>query len=279
MNLHFHWSASSTSGTKKDENDDSYIVFAAGMNGCDILDSDGTAELDTRDLIFAVSDGMGGGNAGYLASQLILENISQLIPSTFRLAAQGFNPDYLEQLVIQLEKTHDKINETAAQDEAHKGMGATLTLAWFTPENIYLAHVGDSRLYRHRDGKTEQLSEDHSFIWKKLKRGELTEYKYRHHPRKAALYEVIGGGHRNIRPMVAAIPYQAGDQFLICSDGLIDGLWEKHIHKAFNTSHGDMSKLRETLLDRALENDGTDDTTLITLKIETSDSSIATLER
>jgi len=267
MSHRFTWSASSTSGTKKPENDDSWIVCSAGLDGSQTLASDGESELDSRDLIFAVSDGMGGGNAGYLASKLILENISKLIPKTFRLAAQGFNPDYLDQLILQLEKTHEKINEQAALDEKHKGMGATLTLAWFTPENLYLAHVGDSRLYLHRDGKTVQLSEDHSFIWKKLIRGELTEYKYRHHPRKAALYEVIGGGHRNIKPMVAAIPYQAGDKFLICSDGLIDGLWEKHIHVAFSSEQESIQSLRETLLERALENDGSDDTTLITLEI------------
>ena len=169
MSSRFSWSASSTSGSKKPENDDSWIVCSAGFEGAQVLGSDGSSLLEDSDLIFAVSDGMGGGNAGYLASKLILENISQLIPKIFRLAAQGFNPDYLDQLILQLEKTHEKINERAALDEKHKGMGATLTLAWFTPENLYLAHVGDSRLYLHRNGETVQLSEDHSFIWKKLK--------------------------------------------------------------------------------------------------------------
>lgn len=267
MSYRFSWSAASISGTKKPENDDSWIVCSAGLQGSQILPSDGHSLLDSKDLIFAVSDGMGGGNAGCLASKLILENISLLIPKTFRLSAQGFNPDYLDQLITQLEKTHQKINEQAELDEKHKGMGATLTLAWYTPENLYLAHVGDSRLYLHRDGETVQLSEDHSLAWKKLKRGELTEYKYRNHPRKAALYEVIGGGHRNIKPMVAAIPYQLGDKFLICSDGLIDGLWEKHIHSAFLSHRESTQSLRQHLLEKALENDGSDDTTLITLHI------------
>ncbi len=267
MSQRFSWSASSTSGTKKPENDDSWIVCSAGLDGSQTLASDGDSSLENKDLIFAISDGMGGGNAGYLASELILENISMLIPSIFRLAAQGFNPDYLEQLILQLEKTHKNINEAAELDVNHKGMGATLTLAWFTPENLYLAHVGDSRLYLHRRGQTVQLSEDHSFVWKKLIRGELTEYKYRNHPRRSSLYEVIGGGHRNITPMVAAIPYQAGDKFLICSDGLIDGLWEKNIHSAFTSETRSMQALREHLLEKALENDGTDDTTLITLQI------------
>ncbi len=270
MSANFQWSAASVSGSKKPENDDSWVVFSAGMNGCDVLSEQGDFSLSEKDIIFAVSDGMGGGNAGYLASSLILEHISSLIPKTFKAAAQGFNPDYLEQLVLQLEKVHEKINAVGAGEENYKGMGATLTLAWFTPENLYVAHIGDSRLYLHRDGETTQISEDHTFAWKKFQRGELSEYKFRHHPRKSALYEVIGGGHRNIHPMVAAIPYQSGDKFMLCSDGVIDGLWEKHIHAAFLENPAPEA-LQKALLTRALENDGLDDTTLITISVALND--------
>lgn len=267
MSDKFHWSAASISGSKKPENDDSWLVFSAGMSGCDVLPHQGEFQLADKDIVFAVSDGVGGGNAGYLASKLILKHISSLIPKTFKTAAQGLNPDYLEQLVIQLEKVHKKINEAGADRTECVGMGATLTLAWFTPENLYLAHIGDSRLYLHRDGKTVQISEDHSLVWKKRQRGELSEYHYRNHPRRSALYEVMGGGHRNIHPMVAAIPYQAGDKFMLCSDGVVDGLWEKHIHAAFLKTT-DAASLQETLLQAAVENDGHDDTTLITIHIE-----------
>lgn len=267
MNPKFQWSGASTSGTKKQKNDDSFLIFSAGMDGCETLDDEGDFELSSRDIIFAVSDGMGGGNAGYLASRLILERISQLIPKTFAAAAQGFHPDYLEQLELKIEGIHASINESAALDEAHKGMAATLTLGWFTPENLYLAHVGDSRLYLHRNGETKLLSEDHSYVWKKLNKGELNERQYRNHPKKAGLYEVMGGGHRNVRPMIASIPYQSGDQFMLCSDGIIDGLWEKHIHSAFLRNSDSTNQLATSLMSRAIENDGTDDTTLIALKI------------
>lgn len=267
MSCTFQWSGASTSGSKKSKNDDSYIIFSAGIDGCETLADSGEFELCKRDIVFAVSDGMGGGNAGYLASSLILERISQLIPKTFSAAAKGFHPDYLEQLELQIEEIHHSINKSAAKDEAHKGMGATLTLAWFTPENLYLAHVGDSRLYLHRDSETKQLSDDHSYVWKKLKRGELNERQYRTHPRKSALYEAVGAGHRTVRPMIAAIPYQSGDQFMLCSDGIIDGLWEKHIHAAFLKNSDSTNQLATSLMSRAIENDGSDDTTLITLKI------------
>ena len=75
-------------------------------------------------------------------------------------------------------------------------MAATITLSWFTPENMYIAHVGDSRLYLHRDGETTQITNDHNFIWKKFNKGELSEFQYRMHPRRCILHEVVGGGHR-----------------------------------------------------------------------------------
>lgn len=267
MSKIFHWHASTTSGTKKPENDDSLIVFSAGMKGAEDLPTSGSFDNADKDIIFAVSDGMGGGNAGHLASRLILENISNIIPKTFKASAQGFHPDYLEQLEIALEMIHEAINEAGEKNEAHKGMGATLTLAWFTPENLYLAHVGDSRLYLHRNGETQQISDDHSFIWKKYHREEITEYQYRNHPRKASLYQVVGAGHRSVKPQIAAIPYKAGDHFILCTDGIIDGVWQKHIHSAFLKQGAHPHLIHKNLLDRALDNDGTDDTTLITLTV------------
>lgn len=269
MAAQFQWHASSTSGTKKLENDDSWAVFSAGMTGSENLPPAGTANNTEKDIIFAVSDGMGGGNAGYLASSLILQNISQIIPKTFKAAAQGFHPDYLEQLELAVDKIHTEINTAGETNPAHKGMGATLTLAWFTPENLYLAHIGDSRLYLHRNGITTQLSLDHTLVWKKLQRGEITEMQYRAHPRRSVLYQVVGAGNRNVKPQIAAIPYQSGDQFMLCSDGINDGVWEKHIHAAFINQHSDKdpTTIHNSLLTRALENDGTDDTTIITLAV------------
>jgi protein phosphatase len=210
---------------------------------------------------------MGGGNAGYLASSLILQSLTFLIPKTFKTAAQGLHPDYLELLSSQIKEVHESINEKADSSEELKGMGAPLTLAWFTPDNLYIAHAGDSRLYLHRDGETTQITQDHSFTWRKLNRGEINERQYRTNPKRSVLCEVIGGGHRRVRPDVAAIPYQKGDRFMLCSDGIIDGCWEKHIHKALSENTDSTSTVADALMTRAVDNDGTDDTTLIVIDI------------
>lgn len=268
MSPTFHWFAQSVSGTRKAKNDDSFLVFSAGINGATELDPEASSPLDNEDLVFGVSDGMGGGNAGYLASSLILETLSKTIPLTFKTAAQGFHPDYLELLEQKVKAVHHSINERAASDDTLKGMAATLTLAWFTPENLYIAHAGDSRLYLNRDGKTQQITEDHSFSWRKFNRGEATERQYRNDPKRSVLCEVIGGGHQKVNPSVAAIPYQKGDRFMICSDGIIDGLWEKHIHSALEKNRDSTSATANALIDRAVDNDGSDDTTLIVIDVK-----------
>lgn len=271
------WSARMQSGSRKPVNDDAWLAFASDIEGATLLEGkSGVHALSAHDLIFAVSDGMGGGNTGNVASKLLLETLSSLIPETFKTAASGLHPDYFSHLEKAILSVHQAINAEAAADEGKKGMGATLALAWFTPENLYFANVGDSRIYLHREneteGKTELLTLDHTFAWRKMQRGEINEREYRSHPRRSALYEVIGGGHQNVTPHVAASPYQPGDQFLICSDGVIDGLWEKHIHSAFSENGGSTSELADSLMSRAMANDGSDDTTLITLKVHHADA-------
>lgn len=267
------WSARSQSGSRKPVNDDSWLAFASDLKGATLLEKNGSHSLSDHDLIFAVSDGMGGGNAGDAASKLLLETLSAIIPETFKTAASGLHPDYFSHLEKAITTVHESINACAADDEAKEGMAATLALAWFTPENLYLCNVGDSRLYVHRqaskDGEsaTTLLTLDHTFAWRKMHRGEIKEREFRTHPRRSALYEVVGGGHRSVNPHIAAFRYQPGDRFLICSDGLIDGLWEKNIHSAFSNTPDSTSDLADSLMSRAIDNDGKDDTTVITLAV------------
>ncbi len=263
----FQWSYRSHSGSKKPRNDDSVVAFASGVEGAEILPETGSRTLSECDLVFAVSDGMGGGNAGDLASGLLLGKMSEIIPETFKAAASGLFPDSLQHLAAALRAVHEQINESAAACESRKGMAATIALAWFTPENLYIANAGDSRVYLFRNGSLQQLSKDHTAAWAQWKRGEITEIQYRSHPRRSALYEVVGGGYPNVHPHLAAIPYQPGDRFLICSDGLVEGLWESHLTRALAACADEPTATLEALLKRSLNNAGTDDTTLVVITV------------
>ncbi len=267
-----HWASLSHSGSRKPRCDDSLIAFASSPQGAEILAGKGRRSLASHDLVFAVSDGMGGGNAGDIASSLILQQMTEIIPQTFKSAAAGFFPDSLSHLGDALRSIHQQINATADGCDLKSGMAATLALAWFTPENLYLANAGDSRIYRSRDGLLEQLSRDHTSAWGQWKRGEISEIQYRSHPRRAALYEVVGGGHSKVHPHFAAISYQPGDRFLVCSDGLIDGLWERHISDALAACPEDPAETAAALLKRALDNSGIDDTSLIIITVLAADA-------
>lgn len=259
------WSALTHSGSRKPRNDDSLAAFASGMSGARMLEPAGDNSLEKEDLVFAVSDGMGGGNAGDLASSLLLRKMSEIIPETFKMAANGLYPDCLDHLTEALRSVHAHVNREAACENT-RGMSATIALAWFTPENMYLANVGDSRIYLSRGGELRQLTRDHTSAFGQWKRGEISEFQYRAHPRRSALYEVIGGGHANVCPHMAVTAYLPGDRFLICSDGLIDGVWERHISEALACGFPP-SEIAKTLLHRSIGNSGIDDITLIVIEV------------
>jgi len=266
--LTIRWAARSHSGSRKPQNDDALVAFASGTSGAELLPAVGRHSLDVHDLVFAVSDGMGGGNAGDLASAVLLEKMRAIIPETFKTAAAGFFPNCMEHLLDAIRSVHDHVNLTAAASPETHGMAATVAITWFTPDNLYLANVGDSRIYRSRGGVLEQLSRDHTSAWGQWKRGEIPEVLYRTHPRRAALYEVVGGGHQNVCPHLAAISFEPGDRFLICSDGLIDGVWERQIGNALAANEFDPEIAVNSLINRAVENDGVDDTSAITLIVD-----------
>jgi PPM family protein phosphatase len=261
------WAAISHSGSRKPRNEDSLVVFSSSPTGAETLSWQGSLPLTTHDLVFAISDGMGGGNAGDIASATIILQMTEIIPQTFKAGAAGIFPDSLAHLGQALGQVHSQINAAAVQHSAHSGMAATLALAWFTPENLYLANVGDSRIYRYHAGELLQISRDHTTAWGQWQRGEMSEFQFRIHPRRSALYEVIGGGYLQVHPYFAAIPYQVGDRFLICSDGLIDGLWERHLAAALANCPDDPQSTASNLLKRAIDNSGIDDTSLVVIAV------------
>ena len=261
-----NWSSISEGGTKRDSNDDAYLALEVGPQGARRFEAQGEALLEPSHLVLAVSDGMGGGSAGELASRLILtwvkRNSGELY-ETLRNHAGEQVKSVLERL---MRNAHEGLNSLASQDPALKGMGATLTLVWLSPGELHFAHLGDSRLYLHRSGDTIQLTKDHSRAWGEWKRGEINEYSYRVHPRRSALYDALGGGHQNIHPQIESHSLREGDRLLLCSDGIIDGLWERAL-AAELSGNGESAELAARILARARDSSHDDDATLIVANI------------
>jgi len=147
-------------------------------------------------------------------------------------------------------------------------MGATLSLAWVTPEWLYFAHLGDSRIYYlPQGGALTQLTHDHSHVGWLRRTGRINEREARTHPRRNALQQALGAGHQILDPHLGAVGHRPGDRFLICSDGLVDGLWDRRIEEMLReVPAGDVNHA-QLLVNEAVEASGRDNTTAVVVDI------------
>jgi protein phosphatase len=145
-------------------------------------------------------------------------------------------------------------------------MGATLSLGWFTRGWMFYGHIGDSRIYHFNTaGEMKQITEDHSHCGWLRRQGKLNEREHRTHPRKNVLEQALGAGHQFIKPQFGAFQWKPGDRFLLCTDGVIDGLWDHAIRDLLNESQAqDHEKsVAERLVMAAVSESGRDNSTAI----------------
>ena len=232
------WSAHTDVGRFRSNNEDSFLALQVNGEGVFRLGKWGEAEIGTSDFVFAVSDGMGGANAGEYASHLVAEQMTQLFPKVFQTQAQGMTvyfQDVLNELVTNVHSSLSDMGECYSELE---GMGATLSLCWVRSDRLYFAHVGDSRIYHlSKTGSFNQLSKDHTHIaWLKEK-GEISDYEARNDPRRNILHQVIGGKTQRLNPQFGELVFESKDRLLICSDGLIEGLMDSALKRMLNFSN------------------------------------------
>lgn len=258
--LRASWAAFTEKGRDHLGNDDSWLAITMNPESTDPLPPSGEIFLDPSHLVLAVSDGMGGSKAGEFASSLIMSRIRKEATTLY----ENFGDDQdaeaaLKGLFLQC---HRDLNNLGAENGNAKGMGATLSLAWISHQRLFWAHIGDSRLYLIDDDGVRQLTRDNCLAWEQWQRGEITEYAYRNHPRKAALTDVLGGGPHAPHPKTGSLPLRSSQRIMLCSDGIMDGLWEPTIREMIS-SKDPVKKIAEDLARRAIENDDRDDTTVI----------------
>ena len=134
--------------------------------------------------MFAVADGMGGAQAGEVASQVAVEVLQQGLPEH-----DGSVEQRLRELV---EEANARINTLSRTDDQRAGMGTNLTLAYVGEHELSVAHVGDSRLYRLRDGMFERLTDDHTLVEELVRQGKLTPQEADHHPQRSIITRALG---------------------------------------------------------------------------------------
>jgi protein phosphatase len=265
-----HWSGLSHRGKFRENNEDAFLALNFDGHEVRYLGKTGEATLGGGDFVFAVSDGMGGARSGEFASRIAIEKITRLLPRAYRLSASGLESgfhDVLQELFLAI---HDELLRLGSSYTECHGMGATLTLGWLTPHWLYFAHIGDSRLYYlPREGGLRQLSHDHNQVGWLRRQGSLTEREAREHPGKNALQQTLGAGHQFVDPQIGALAHRPGDRFLLCSDGLIDGLWDHRIADLINAPDDARLHLPAAfrLVEEALENSGRDNLTAVVFEV------------
>ncbi len=263
------WGGLSHVGRYRSNNEDAFLMLKS--DGCEILrlGKTGQASLRGADYIFAVSDGLGGARSGEFASRMAADRITQFFVKTFRMPADKLAALYRELLNDLFITIHKDLMRLGQCYEECAGMGATLSLCWISHRRLFFGHIGDSRIYHlPRGGALRQLTHDHSHVGWLQRQGQLNEREARMHPRRNALQQALGAGHQFVEPQIAAVPYQAGDRFLICSDGLIDGLWDRRLAEllAECSMSGQEPGPEARLVAEAVEASGRDNVTAVVVQ-------------
>jgi protein phosphatase len=257
-------------GRVRSNNEDAFLALTFDGHHVNYLGKLGEAPLAAMDFVFAVSDGMGGANSGEFASRIAVDKITKLLPRSFRMGARGMSSDFDDILPEVFTAIHNEMLKLGQCYEECAGMGATLSLCWFTPEWMYFGHIGDSRIYYlPKTGKFTQLTHDHSHVGWLRRKGQLNEREARGHPRRTSLNQALGAGNQIIDPHIGAVNCQAGDRFLICSDGLIDGLWDRRIEEALRSSTS-TQELARLLVEESVAESGRDNTTAVVIEVHTA---------
>lgn len=271
--LSLRWSGMTHVGKVRTNNEDAFLAIHFDAQSFHYLGREGDGSLRDGDYVFAVSDGMGGARAGEFASRIAVEKITKLLPKGFKNMALGMEAGFEDLFDTLFTEIHKALTYLGSQYPECTGMGSTLSLCWFTPSWAYFGHIGDSRIYYlPAEGGLKQVSEDHSHVGWLFRTGKINEREARNHPRKNALQNALGAGHQFVDPQVGAVGLQKGDRFLICSDGLIDGLWDHHLQRMLREPDEKESSLppAQRLVEAALERSGRDNITAVVIEVTDS---------
>ncbi len=224
--------------------------------------------------LFIVADGMGGHASGEVASQMSVETLSEFFRSTaeddeitwpYKLEK---GRKYEENRVVTgIKLSNRRIFESAQRDTKLKGMGTTLVVTFFVNDTAYIGHVGDSRVYRYRNGALFQITEDHSLLNDYIKMRQLTPEEIEAFPHKNVIVRALGMK-ETVQVDIASEQPEKGDVYLLCSDGLNGMVTDEDLASILADEGNDLDKCCEVMIDAANQNGGTDNITIILVRFE-----------
>jgi protein phosphatase len=226
----------SHAGRKRRHNEDSYVIEPP---------------------LFAVADGMGGARAGEVASGLAAAALKE--PGEDGASGE-------ERVAALIREANRRVFRRAAEDQEAAGMGTTMTVALVESDRVAIGHVGDSRAYLVRDGRLEQLTDDHSLVAELVRSGRLTPEEAEIHPQRSVITRAVGT-EPDVDVDTFSVQGNSGDLFLICSDGLTDMVDEGAILQAVERNRGDLDETAKALVGAANRGGGEDNITVVVFEL------------
>ena len=207
--------------------------------------------------LFAIADGMGGAQAGELASSLAAGAVRG------GEGAAGGGEEYVVELI---QEANRRVYQRSSQDAAVSGMGTTMTVALVEEGAVFFGHVGDSRAYLIRDGKLEQLTEDHSLVAELVRSGKLSPEEAETHPQRSVITRALGTD-PDVDVDTFSIPTQPGDLFMLCSDGLTSMVEDDVILSTVEKHRDNLQTAAKALIRAANKGGGEDNITVVFFEI------------
>lgn len=223
--------------------------------------------------LYLVADGMGGHASGEVASEMAVKTIAEFFERTkddddvtwpFKMdKARHYEEN---RLATGVKLANLRIYETSQKDPSKKGMGTTVVSLFFTNDKAYVAHVGDSRVYRIRNGEIEQLTEDHSLLNDYIKMKKLTPEEIENFPHKNVIVRALGMK-ETVQVDIRTEQPRVGDIFLLCSDGLSGMITDDDMLRIVMEEQDDLEMACEKMIALANKNGGTDNITVVLGKV------------
>jgi PPM family protein phosphatase len=209
-----------------------------------------------------VADGMGGHNAGEVASSMAVQEIAAYIEGSIETLKLGDREiqDLIRNAILH---ANDKVYKTSIVKSNCLGMGTTLSMVLVKDHRLYIGHVGDSRVYLIRDNAIIRLTEDHSLVAELIKAGTIKPEEANSHPQKNVITRALGTEY-TLEPDISLYDMQDGDFILICTDGLSNAVYEEDMINAIVTT-SDLNDACELLVNKAKESGGFDNITAVVI--------------
>ena len=208
--------------------------------------------------LFIVADGLGGHNGGDFASKYCVENVKDYIKN-------NKGDSIISTIRSAITTVNEGIREKAKADEGLKGCGTTIVLSTIENDILYIANVGDSRLYVIKNGKLTQITEDHSVVEEMIKSGIIKKEEARFNPHKNKVTRALGA-EPDIEVDFFEVKLEKGDRVFLCSDG-VSNMMDERILEEITSADKELPEICKILIDTAVNNGGKDDATVVMIEV------------